>query len=390
MHKKNIIIIALIVTVSFLSGFYMNDNGSHENRLKFISEKSRSLTSPKLVNGDGSYPMRPLEKERVVLKVIQSGVNKLSDFPSVEAGLESNLQLMERLADKACATGKKPDFLLFHEFPLTGYSSGTRTEKLTFTVQIPGKESTRLGKIAKACDTYLIFGTYATDPDWPNHILSINTVINRDGKIVKKFWKSRNIKRLYPDREITTPTIEAVRDRYREMYGIEEEFPVLQTEFGNLAVSTVQFDPFIFAAFAMRGTEIMLRTATLYDESDVIDMAYINNFYSAMSNIALPKNPKYEGGRSIIVGPKLEILAQDPTTDEEGIIEAEIPIAEFRRNRKIPNYALELVEPVFSQYQQEIPINHLDMPDDQLPATGTAMKKLFDRISRYMGKTLPE
>ena len=99
---------------------------------------------------------------------------------------------------------------------------------------------------------------------------------------------------------------------------------------------------------------------------------------------------KYEGGRSIIVGPKLEILAQDPTTDKEGIIEAEIPIAEFRRNRKIPNYALELVEPVFSQYKQEIPINHLDMPDDQLPATGAAMKKLFDRISRYMGKTLPE
>ena len=90
------------------------------------------------------------------------------------------------------------------------------------------------------------------------------------------------------------------------------------------------------------------------------------------------------------MGPKLEILAQDPTTDEEGIIEAEIPIAEFRRNRKIPNYALELVEPVFAQYQQEIPINHLDMPDDQLPATGKAMKKLFDRISRYMGKTLPE
>ena len=116
MHMKNIIIIALIVTVSFLSGFYMNDNGSHENRLKFISEKSRSLTSPKLVNGDGSYPMRPLEKERVVLKVIQSGVNKLSDFPSVEAGLESNLQLMERLADKACATGKNPTFSCFMNF----------------------------------------------------------------------------------------------------------------------------------------------------------------------------------------------------------------------------------------------------------------------------------
>ena len=116
MHKKNIISIALIVTVSFLFGFYMNDNGSHENSLKFISAKSQSLTPPNLVNSDGSYPMRPLEKERVVLKVIQGGVNKLSNFPSVEAGLESNLQLMERLADKACATGKNPTFSYFMNF----------------------------------------------------------------------------------------------------------------------------------------------------------------------------------------------------------------------------------------------------------------------------------
>jgi len=36
-----------------------------------------------------------------------------------------------------------------------------------------------------------------------------------------------------------------------------QEFPVLQTEYGNIAVSTVQLDPFVYAAFAMRGVEIM-------------------------------------------------------------------------------------------------------------------------------------
>jgi hypothetical protein len=232
----------------------------------------------------------------------------------------------------------------------------------------------------------VIFETYATDDDWPNHILRINAVINREGKVVKKFWKPRNIKRLYPDREITTTTIEAVHDKYRAMYGIEEELAVLQTEFGNISVSTVQFDPFIYAAYAMRGTEIMLRTATLFDEADVIDMAYINNFYSVMSNIAFPINPTYEVGESVIVDPKLNILAKDPTMDKDGVIEAEILIAEFRKNRRIPNYAYEMVRPIFEQYKQGIPINHLDMPTEELPETGVEMKELFDRISRYIGE----
>ncbi len=352
--------------------------------------KASAEDTPVLVRADGSYPTKPLEKDVVVLKVIQTGVNSLQSFPSIQEGLDFNLAHMEKMAKDACTTGKKPDILLYHEFPLTGYSSGSRTEKLPYTVQIPGPETERLGKIARSCDTYMIFGSYATDPDWPGHILSINAVIGRDGTVVKKFWKSRNIKRLYADREITTTTIEAVRDRYREMYGMEEEFPVLQTEFGNIAVSTVQFDPFIFAAFAIRGTEIMLRTATLFDQADVTYTAFTNNYYSAMSNFALPLNPNYEAGESIIVDNKGKILAKEPSLDKDGIIEAEIPIAEFRKGRKIPNYAYEMVKPVFEQYRQEIPINHLDMPREQLPETGAAMKDLFDRISRFIGDGVKE
>lgn len=336
-----------------------------------------------LVQPDGSYPVHPLEKDTVVLKVLQTTVNSLQDFPSIQEGLEFNLQHMEAMAAKACSEGAKPDFLLYHEFPLTGYSSGGRTEKLKYTVQIPGPETERLAKIAKECDTYLIFGSYATDPDWPGHILSLNTVINRQGEIAKVFWKSRNIKRLYPDREITTTTIEAVRDRYREMYGIEEEFPVLQTEYGNIAVSTVQMDPFVYAAFAMRGTEIMLRTATLFAEDDVTSMARINNFYSAMANFALPLNPKYRAGESIIVGPKGEILAKEPSLDKDGIIEAHIPIASFRMNRKIPNFALDITLPVLNQYKQEFPINHLDVVREDLPETGQEMKALMESVSRF-------
>jgi len=340
----------------------------------------------KLVHQDGSYEMIPLEKENIVIKVIQTGANSLQDFEDPKEGLKQNLDHMISMANKACSRGSKPDFLLFHEFPLTGYSSGSRKEKLKYTIQVPGPETKALGKIAKECDTYLIFGSYATDSDWPQHILSLNTVIGRNGEVMKAFWKSRNIKRIYKDREITTTTIEAVRDKYREKYGIDEEFPVLRTEFGNFAVTTVQGDPFVFAAFAMKGVEIMFRTATLFSESDVLAMAWSNNFYTAMANITIPLGTPYSdaGGRSLIASPDGNIIIQDPSTHEEGIISAEIPIAAFRKNRKIPNYALEMVQPIFLQYQQEIPINHLDIPANELPQTGEEMKELFDAISRYL------
>ena len=340
---------------------------------------------PQLVRSDGSYPTNALEKDTVVVKVVQNGVTNLQEAESIEAGLKANLDHMVSFAKQACSEGSKPDFLLYNEFPLTGYSSGTREEKLKFTIKIPGPETDRLGETARECDTYIIFGSYATDDAWPGHILSINAVIGRDGQLVKKYWKTRNVKRLNPDTEIPTTTIESVRDEYRARYGIEEEFPVLQTEFGNIAVSTVQLDPFVFAAFAMRGTEIMFRTSTLFSPTDVKATALYNNFYSAMSNITFPSDSDFAsmGGGSLIVGPRGQVLAEDKSNNES-IIAAEVPIAEFRKNRRIPRYPLEVVAPVFEQYQQEMPLNHMDLPADQLPQTREDMKALLDSVSRWL------
>jgi len=342
-------------------------------------------TLPALVRADGTYPVAPLAKEVVVVKVIQHGVQNLQQAPSIEAGLAANLARMESLVQQACSSGKKPDFLLFNEFPLTGYSAGPRDEKLKFTIEIPGPETERLGALARECDTYLIFGSYARDADWPGHILSINTVIDRQGNVAQKYWKTRNITRLTPGEEIPTTTIENVRDEYRARYGIEAEFPVLRTEYGNIAVSTVQLDPFVFAAFAMRGVEIMFRTATLFSPDDVKATARYHNVYTAMSNITFPPDSPAApmGGQSLVVSPRGEVLAEDPTNND-AIIEAEIPIAEFRKNRRIPRYPLEVVADVFAQYRQEVPLNHLDLPPDQLPRTGEDMKALLDQASRWL------
>jgi len=341
---------------------------------------------PQLVRPDGSYPTKPLEKDVIVVKVVQNEPILLQNAPSIEEGLAENVKRMGYWINKACSEGKKPDFILFNEFPLTGYYSGSRKEKLRFTIKVPGPETDRVGEMAKNCDTYVVFGSYATDPEWPGHILSLNPVIGRDGKIKHVYWKSRNASRLGENGEIPTTTIENVRDKFRAKYGIESEFPVLQTEFGNIAVSTVQVDPFVFAAFAMRGVEIMLRTATGFSRYDVRAIAYYNNFYSAMSNITFPSDPNFPrgfGGKSLIVAPGGAVLAEDPS-ENESVIEAEIPIAEFRKGRRIPRYPMEVVRPVFEQFQQELPLNHLDMPQEDLPQTRMEMKNLLDSVSHWL------
>jgi len=76
-------------------------------------------------------------------------------------------------------------------------------------------------------------------------------------------------------------------------------------------------------------------------------------------------------------------MAEDETNNES-IIEAEIPIAEFRANRTIPRFPLEVVAPVFSQYRQETPLNHMDIPPQEMPQTREEMKALLDRASRWL------
>ena len=344
-----------------------------------------SASDVQLVRPDGSYPTVPLEKDTVVVKVVQNGVRNLQDYDNVQDGLAANLEIMTQWAKKACDEGPSPDFILFNEFPLTGYSSGPREEKLKFTIEIPGPETEALGKVAKACDSYLIFGSYARDEAWPGHILSINTVIGRDGEVAKTFWKPRSVKRLYDTREIPTTTVENVRDKFRDMYGIEEEFPVLMTEFGNIAVSTVQLDPMVFAAFGMRGVEIMFRTSTLFSKVDVQATALYNRYYSAMSNITFPPDSDWAhmGGGSLIVDPSGRVMAEDETNNES-IITAEIPIAKHREGRRLVRYPMEVVAPVFEQYVDEVPLNHLDLPPDELPKTGEDMKALMDAQSRWL------
>jgi predicted amidohydrolase len=332
------------------------------------------------VRPDGTYDTVPLRKPTIELGVVQSRVRGV-DAGNPRAGLKDNLAHMLELIDKSFHFGGKPDVLFFHEFPLTGWNTWTRAEILRFAPEIPGEESEAIGAKAKEHGCYIVFGSYAQDRNWPDHVLSLTTVVGPDGSVVDTHWKARNIKGVFHGIELFTTTVYDVLDRYIEMYGPDAVIPVTRTDIGNIATSSIQLEPELFRAFAMKGTEIMLRTATGgFNRVDVQACAMYNRFYSAIVNNAIsPGNPGFfpatgTTGGSTIFGPRGDVLAE-AGTQAETIVRARIPIADFRKEHRQPFVHMDLYRPVFDSYRNAYGPNLFDgyLPTD-----------LYD-AKRYLG-----
>lgn len=304
---------------------------------------------------DGTYDVVPLEKNSITLGVVQSRVRGVR-VDRWKKDRQANLEHMLELIDNAFHFGPGADILFFHEFPITGWNAWTREEILKFAIEIPGAETEAVARKAKEFGCYIVFGSYARDDDWPNHVLSITTIIGPDGSIVDKHWKARNIKGVFPGVELFTTTIYDVLDEYVEMYGADAVLPITRTAYGNIATSSVQLEPELFRAFAMKGGEIFLRTASGgFSPWDMLATAAYNRVYVAICNNAVsPSNPGFYddagSGGSAIYDPRGKILAE-ANTKFETLVTARIPIAEFRERNRQPIVHMALYRDVFNTYQ---------------------------------------
>jgi predicted amidohydrolase len=252
-------------------------------------------------------------------------------------------------------TGPK-DLFFFHEFPVTGYNwTLNLAETRKIAIEVPGEETEILAKKCRQYGCWIVFGSYVRDPDWPEALLSITTVMNDKGEIVDKHWKARNIKGVFRQ-ELFTTTIYDVLDRYVEMYGQDAVVPVTRTPLGNICTSSIQREPEYFRAMAMKGAEVILRTASGgFTPMDIAATSLYNQVYTAVANnAASPGNGLYfedaGGGDSAIYGPDGKELDKAPTAFET-LVTARIPIASFRARHRQPIVHTELVMPVFDKYR---------------------------------------
>lgn len=319
-----------------------------------------AAAQPLQMQADGRYLTVPLEKDAWTLGVAQSRVIAV-DAAAPEKGRRANVQHMCDLIDYASGFSGRKDMILFHEFPITGYNyKWSLAEARRAAIELPGEETEALAKKARQYGTWLVFGSYVRDPEWPKSLLSITTIMDADGRIVDKHWKARNIKGVFGPFELYTTTIYDVLDRYTEMYGADRVIPIARTPLGNIATSSVQREPELFRAMAMKGAEVILRTATGgFSAADIAATSVYNGVFTAIANnAASPGNGLYfedaGGGGSAIYGPEGEELARAPTAFET-LVSARIPIRDFRARHRQPVVHTELVLPVYEAYRSKYP-----------------------------------
>lgn len=303
------------------------------------------------------YPRVGLRKDTVTIAAVQSRIRAV-DGTSPAGGIRANLAHLLEVIDKVQFFGGAKDLLCFHEFPLQGWYPWDRRELERLSIDIPGPETEAIAARARQHGCYIQFGAYARDPDWPGHVLSVTTIIGPKGEIIGRDWKARNIVGVFPGFELVTTTVYNVLDRFVEMYGADAVVPVHRTDIGNLATSSTQLEPELFRVMALKGAEILLRTASGgFEPGDIQMVSRYNRVYSVIVNNAVsPDNPGFlddaggGAGGSAIYGPRGEVLAMADSKFEQDVV-ARVPLAEFRAGHRIPDLHMPLYEAAFREYQ---------------------------------------
>ena len=345
--------------------------------------------SQPMVREDGTYATAELAKDSINASVVQTRVHGVNgDNPGPD--IQRNLDYMLECIDAAQGYGPRSDLLVFHEFPITGFSLWTRQQHHALAIDVPGPETGAIGAKCKQHGCYVVFGTYARDPDWPDHILHLMILLGPDGEIAAKHWKQRNVRGLFPGSEQYTTSIYDVYDRFVERYGVDAVIPVARTGIGNIGMSAVQFEPELFRCMAVKGAEIICRVATGgFEYDDMRLTSYHNSLYTLICNNSVNthgRNPgffeesSYGGpGRSAIFGPRgVEIATAGPFETQRM---ASIPIKEFRAKHRIPDLHMTLYRPVLDQYRERYDPNGYS---EHLPESNLEAFKYFQQRTRWV------
>ena len=342
-----------------------------------------ALTVP--ANGR-EYARVPLAQDTVTVSAVQSRVRAV-DGQRPGPGIRANLEHMLELIDKSQFYGGRKDLLCFHEFPLQGWNPWDRKELERLSIEVPGPETEAIAEKARKYQCYIKFGAYVIDKEWPGHILSVTSIIGPEGQIVARDWKARNIKGVFTGFELVTTTVYNVLDRYIEMYGADAVIPVHRTPIGNLATSSTQLEPELFRAMAMKGAELILRTASGgFTPGDIQMTAAYNRVYTVIVNNSVsPENPGFlddafgGAGGTAIYGPRGETLAEADSKFEQQVI-ARVPIASFRERHQVPDVHEALYGPVFAAYEPRFAPN---LFADYLPDSLTDAKAFLAKQDRW-------
>ena len=343
----------------------------------------------------GKYETVPLKQDFINVAAIQSRLLSI-DTRDKTRTLKRNMDRALRLIDLAQNSpeewggerrwGSKVDLICMHEFPIQGFQPWTRKELTQIAFELPGPEVATIGERAKRYGCYIAFGCYAKLKDWPDHVINMSVLVGPDGGIVDMQWKARNILGLFGDQALIGTTVYDVLDRYVEMYGWDRTLPVARTDIGNICMTAVGAEPTLYTCLGLKGAEILVLSVTGGSNAEsAINTARANRLYTvgvgnavSPDNIGFPEASGTEDGGTVIVDPRGSTLAKTDNHHED-IITARIPIADFRKTRRVQELPKALLLSVLQAYD---PVFQPNAFAGALPAT---YKEAGELVRKRMG-----
>ncbi|MGE0746334.1 MAG: nitrilase-related carbon-nitrogen hydrolase, partial [Rhodospirillales bacterium] len=130
----------------------------------------------------------------------------------------------------------------------------------TCAIDIPGKETDELGKIARQYDAFIMAQAKARHPDWPDRFFNVGFILDPKGEVILKHYK---VSPLFPVEHSVCP--HDIYDWWIEKYGnnLDAFWPVADTEIGRLGIMMANEGsyPENARALAMNGAEVVYRAS---------------------------------------------------------------------------------------------------------------------------------
>jgi predicted amidohydrolase len=257
---------------------------------------------------------------------------------------------IERLREHVIASirfiGPDCRLVVLPEYILTGHAVGEPPEVWAdkAALEQDGPEHAEMASIAREAGVFLSFNAYELDPNFPGLFFQCSFVYDPSGALV---LRHRRLNSAF------TPTPYDVWDRFLELYGIDEVFPVARTEIGALAciASDEILFPELARALAVRGAEVFCHSTS---EAAVVDRpkqiarrarALENLAYVVSANTAGIEGSPIPGGStdggSQVVDHEGRVLVE-AGSGESMVASAEIDLTALRRARRRPGMTNQL------------------------------------------------
>jgi predicted amidohydrolase len=250
--------------------------------------------------------------------------------------IDENISRAILAIETACASDNPPKMVVLPEFAFQGPPRATPVSQWIgrACATIPGAITDRFAALARRLGIYIAGNHFEVDPRWPNRFFNSCFLLDPKGEIILRY------------RRINTATWTSphdILDEYREAYGEEGIFPVVDTELGRLAILpcgeiTV---PELARVFMMRGAEVLIHPSnepiSQRSEAAKICRAAENMVYVISTNVAgsigFSASGAEMGGHSQIIDYAGNFLAFEKGAGESVDVSAMIDIEALRQAR---------------------------------------------------------